>query len=103
MQVIYAFVYYFLMLFIFLTFSLLIFALKPARRLLQHVQIKYKAVLENVWFTYLFNFSFAIILIIMADSFRAFYAIHSSMESSTYLPIQRTILRSRGGWSDRTS
>lgn len=84
MQVIYAFVYYFLMFFILLTFGLLVFLLKPARRLLQHVQIKYKALLENVWFTYLFNFSFAIILIIMADSIRAFWAINSSMESSTY-------------------
>ena len=87
MQVIYAFVYYFLMFFILLTFLLLVFLLRPARRLLQFIQIKYKALIENVWFTYLFNFSFAIIFLIMADSIRCYYAIYSSMKTGNYFDI----------------
>ena len=87
MQVIYAFVYYFLMLFVLLTTLLLVFLLRPARRLLQFIQIKYKALIENVWFTYLFNFSFAIILLILADSVRGYYAIYSSMKTGNHLDI----------------
>lgn len=79
MQLIYGFVYYFLLFFVALTFCLIIFALKPARRLLQHIQVKYNSILENVWFTYLINFSFAVILLIMIDSIRAFYSISQSM------------------------
>lgn len=80
MQLTYAFVYYFLITFIVLSFSLIIFALAPIRRLLHKVQTKYQNVLNNNYWRYTINFSFAIIFLILADSIRVFWSLNDQFK-----------------------
>ena len=81
MQLVYAFVYYFLLVFVSLNFSLIIFALKPLRKLLQKIQTRFQTIFNNQYISYLINFSFAIIFLIMADSVRTFYLVNNQINT----------------------
>lgn len=83
MQLTYAFVYYFLVAFIAFTFSLIVFALRPVRKLLHKFQTKFQNVLNNSFWKYTINFSFAIIFLILADSLRTFYSMNKHFQEST--------------------
>lgn len=72
MQVIYAFVYYFVWTFICLTALLLVFAFPPARRMLHKIQTRFQELLNNRLFQALINFSFAVFAIILIDSIKCF-------------------------------
>ena len=90
MQLVYGFVYYFLLIFVALNFSLIIFALKPLRKLLHKIQTRFKNLFNNQYISYLINFSFAIIFIIMADSVRTFYLVNNQISTRTHSPTQMT-------------
>lgn len=83
MQLTYAFIYYFLVAFIAFTFSLIVFALRPVRKLLHKFQTKFQNVLNNSFWKYTINFSFAIIFLILADSLRTFYSMNKHFQEST--------------------
>ena len=83
MQLTYAFVYYFLLTFIALNFSLLIFVFRPFRKLLQKIQTKFKDFLNHNFFKYIIYFSFAIIFLILVDSVRAFYMMNHHFQQRT--------------------
>lgn len=76
MQLTYAFVYYFLITFVALSFGLIIFAFRPLRKLLHKIQSKYQNILNNNYWRYTINFSFAIIFLILADSVRVFWSLN---------------------------
>ena len=80
MQVIYGFVYYFLLFILISTFSLIVFAIRPIRKLLHKVQTKYQNLFNNRYVGYFINFTFAIIFIILADSVRTFYLVNLHLD-----------------------
>ena len=80
MQLIYAYVYYFLLGFGALNFLLVLFVFKPMRKLLHKVQTKFQNVFDNQYIGYAINFSFAIIFLILADSIRTFYLLHQHLD-----------------------
>ena len=88
MQIIYGFVYYFIGVFISLSFSLLIFVLKPARRLLQTIQTKYQGIINNTKIKYIVNFSFAIIFLILLDSLFSYMKLRGHFDERTNIITQ---------------
>lgn len=84
MQVIYGYVYYFIIVFITLTAMLAVFILPAARRLLQKIQTKYQKILNNTVFSYLINFSFAIIGIILLDSIKIFMSLNTHFKERIF-------------------
>jgi hypothetical protein len=91
MQIVYAFCYYFLIIFLGLTFGLIVFAFRPIRRLLHRIQTKYQAVLNNIYWQYTINFSFAIIFLILLDSVRSFVTLGQMMKNRNFLLIQMNL------------
>lgn len=83
MKVVTGFIYYFLLSIVFLTFSLIVFALRPFRRLLHKVQTKYQRILNNQIFTGIIYFSFAVIGIILMESIYTFLQINAHLQSRT--------------------
>ena len=84
MQLVYGFVYYFLLVFLALTFSLSIFVLRPLRKLLHVVQTKFKNIFNNTFISYVIYLSFAIIFLILADSVRTFYLANQHISESKF-------------------
>jgi hypothetical protein len=84
MQLVYAFAYYFTMICIAFTFLLVVFAFRPCRKLLQKFQTKYQDLLNNTVYNYAIYISFGIIFLILIDSLRAYFAIHSHFVSRTH-------------------
>lgn len=77
MQVVYGYVYYFIVVFISLTALLTVFILPAARRLLHKIQTKYQNILNNSAFKYLINFSFLIIALILIDSIKTYMSLNT--------------------------
>ena len=75
MQIVYAFVYYFLWSFIALTGLLLVFAFPSTRRILHKFQTKYQNFLNNAAFKAIISFSFVVIGIILIDSVKSFMSL----------------------------
>lgn len=75
MQFIFAFVYNFLLVFLALTFLLLVFAFRRTRKLLHSFQTKFQNVLNNPYAGYLLYFSFAIISLILIDSLTTYFSL----------------------------
>ncbi len=81
MQVIYAYVYYFILAFVGLSAFLVVFAAKPVRKLLHKLQTKYQELFNNKYIGYLIDFSFAIIFLILADSLKTFYVVSGHIKT----------------------
>jgi hypothetical protein len=84
MKIVTGFIYYFLMVVMALTVGLIVFTLKPFRRLLHKIQSKYKVILNNLVIKGIVYFSFAIIGIILLESVYSFYKMHNHLFSRTY-------------------
>ena len=83
MTIIYGFVYYFLQLFVGLTFGLVVFLFRPLRKILHTVQTKFQGLLNNNLFHYFIYFSFAIIFLILADSIRTFWSLNIDIRAGS--------------------
>jgi len=92
MQVVYAFVYYFIIIFIALTALLSAFILPSARRLLHKLQTKYQNILNNAAFRYLVNFSFCIIALILVDSIKSYLSLNTHFKERKFCKIQMNTL-----------
>jgi hypothetical protein len=77
MQVVYGYVYYFILVFVSLTALLTVFILPAARRLLHKIQTKYQKILNNNVFQSLVGFSFLIIGIILIDSIKTYMSLNT--------------------------
>ena len=83
MMLVYAFVYYFLLTMLALSFSLVIFAFRPFRRALHWVETKSFAFFHNVVIKYAVYISFAVIALIMIDAVSSFITLTQHFASST--------------------
>ena len=81
MKVATGFIFYFLISVMAITFSMVIFVLRPFRSLLHKVQTKYSNILNNQLFSGFVYFSFAIIGIILLESLYTYFKIHNQLTS----------------------
>jgi cytochrome c oxidase assembly factor CtaG len=84
MKIVTGFIYYFLIIVLAITFSLVVFAFKPLRRLLHRVQSRYRNILSNPIVNVIVYFSFAVIGVILIESIYTFCKIHRHLYSCTF-------------------
>jgi predicted PurR-regulated permease PerM len=83
MQIVYAFIYYFAILMLLMTASLLVFLLAPARRLLHRFRTTFAHIFQNEIVKYTVYFCFAIILLILFESIYTFSTLNTHFKRST--------------------
>lgn len=91
MKVITGFIYYFLLSVMGLTLSLVVFAIRPLRRLIHKIQLKYQKIFNNQIVNGIIYFSFAIIGIILIESIYSFLQINTHLNSRISTFIQKAI------------
>ena len=102
MQVVYGFVYYFILIFITLTALLAVFILPSARRLLHKLQTKYQSILNNSTFKYLVNFSFCIIALILVDSIKSYLSLNTHFKERNFFKMQMNTPLLESDWKELT-
>lgn len=80
MQIINAFIFDFIIVFIVLTVLLSVFAIPMARRLLFKFRTNYKSLVTNQYIGYAIYISFAVIGLLLLESLYTFYCLNSHLE-----------------------
>lgn len=84
MNIVYSFIFYFVILMFGLTLCLTVFVLKPARTLLYSLRTRFGQIFANEFFVYSIYLIFAIILLILGESILNFSALKNYFRKSKY-------------------
>lgn len=82
MNIVYSFIFYFVVFMFALTLCLTIFVIKPARTLLYSLRTKFGHIFANEFFVYSIYLIFAIIILILGESILNFSALKTYFRKS---------------------